>query len=257
MFSSTTTRAKTSFTTDAISYNVCFSIVFSLSWCCPCILKYCAKQENFTQWLNNTFFLAQIPACHASRSLLPQQSGGLCTETHHLPDPVKRQTTNLQKVQRECSSASSQRFFSTWPCKLLSTYKIWIDWVWHRCRNEQHRPGLTQPALLPMMLHRQTVQKKVILLNAHTCTSTLSGLYCWRINHLPTPGCLWNQALCYRWTHRTKLMQLALLKTPINKPQSTHATHNLITSKDSKRLELFEVGLFSHKSYMRRWVKPY
>lgn len=101
MFSSTTTRAETSFTTDVISYNICFSIVFSLSWCCPCILTYCAKQENFTQWFNNTFFLAQIPAYHVSRSLLPQQSGGLCTETHHLPDPVKRQTTNLQKVQTE------------------------------------------------------------------------------------------------------------------------------------------------------------
>lgn len=101
MFSSTTTRAKTSLTTDVISYNVCFSIVFSLSWCCPCILTYCAKQENFTQWFNNTFFLAPIPACHVSRSLLPQQSGRLCTETHQLPDPVKKQTTNPQKIQTE------------------------------------------------------------------------------------------------------------------------------------------------------------
>lgn len=79
--------------------------------------------------------------------------------------------------QRECSPASSQRFFSTWPCKLLSAYKRWIDRVWHRCRNEWHRPGLTQPALLPMTLHRQMVQKKVILLSAHTCTSSLNGLY--------------------------------------------------------------------------------
>lgn len=62
--------------------------------------------------------------------------------------------------QRECSPASSWRFFSTWPCKPLSTDKRWTDRVWHRCRNEWHRPGLTQPALLPMTLHRQTVQKK-------------------------------------------------------------------------------------------------
>lgn len=79
--------------------------------------------------------------------------------------------------QREHSPASSQRFFSTWPCKLLSAYKRWIDRVWHRCRNEWHRPGLTQPALLPVTLHRQMVQKKVILLSAHTCTSSLNGLY--------------------------------------------------------------------------------
>lgn len=45
------------------------------------------------------FFLAPIPAYHVSRSLLPQQSGGLYTETYQPPDPVKRQTTNLQKVQ--------------------------------------------------------------------------------------------------------------------------------------------------------------
>lgn len=45
------------------------------------------------------FFLAPIPAYHVSHSLLPQQSGGLYTETYQLPDPVKRQTTNLQKVK--------------------------------------------------------------------------------------------------------------------------------------------------------------
>lgn len=55
----------------------------------------------------------------------------------------------------------------------------------------------------------------------------------------------------------TELIQLALLKTPINKPQSTHATHNLITSKDSNRLELFEVGLFSHKILYQEMSKPY
>lgn len=88
-----------------------------------------------------------------------------------------RQQIRKRFKQRECSPASSQRFFSIWPCKLLSAYKRWIDRVWHRCRNEWHRPGLTQPALLPMTLHRQMVQKKVILLSAHTCTSSLNGLY--------------------------------------------------------------------------------
>lgn len=57
-------------------------------------------------------------------------------------------------------------------------------------------------------------------------------------------------------TRRTKLLQLALLKTLTNKPQSTHATHNLIASKDSKRLELFEVSLFFHQSYVERWDNP-
>lgn len=95
------------------------------------------------------------------------------------PDSGEKTDNKSEKrfKQRECSPASSQRFFSTWPCKLLSAYKRWIDRVWHRCRNEWHRPGLTQPALLPMTLHRQMVQKKVILLSAHTCTNSLNGLY--------------------------------------------------------------------------------
>lgn len=169
-----------------------------------------------------------------------------------------RQKTNLQKVQTERVLPSQLTEISlNWPCKLLSTYKRWIDRVRHRCRNEWHRPGLTQPAVLPMTLHRQTVQKKLFYWVHIHAQALWMDYTCWSINHPPTPGCLWNQALCYLWTRRTKLMQLALLKTPINKPQSTHATHNLITSKDSKRFELFEVGLFSHKSYMRRWLKPY
>lgn len=56
--------------------------------------------------------------------------------------------------------------------------------------------------------------------------------------------------------HRTKLNQLAVLKTLINKPQSTHATHSLITSKDSKMLELLEVDLFFHKSYVGSGTNP-
>lgn len=47
-----------------------------------------------------------------------------------------------------------------------------------------------------------------------------------------------------------------MLQTLINKPQSTHATHNLITSKDSKMLELLEVDLFFHKSYVGSGANP-
>lgn len=135
MFSSTTTRAKTSLTIDVFSYNVCFSIVFSLSWYCPCILKYCAKQENFTQWFNNTLFLAAIPAYHVSLSLLPQQPGGLYAETDQFPDPVERQQISKRFKQRKCPLAKFTWIFSSWPCKLLSAYKRQIDAVWHRCRS--------------------------------------------------------------------------------------------------------------------------
>lgn len=50
--------------------------------------------------------------------------------------------------------------------------------------------------------------------------------------------------------HRTKPMQLAILKTLTNKPQTTYATHSLITSKESKMLELVEVDHVFHKSYV-------
>lgn len=45
-------------------------------------------------------------------------------------------------------------------------------------------------------------------------------------------------------------MQLAILKTLTNKPQPTYATHSLITSKESKMLELVEVDHVFHKSYV-------
>lgn len=41
-----------------------------------------------------------------------------------------------------------------------------------------------------------------------------------------------------------------------NKPQPTHATHNLITSKGSKMLQLFEVDHVFHKSYVGSEANP-
>lgn len=51
-------------------------------------------------------------------------------------------------------------------------------------------------------------------------------------------------------------MQLAILKTLTNKPQPTYATHSLITSKESKMLELVEVDHVFHKSYVGSWANP-
>lgn len=149
--------------------------------------------------------------------------------------------------------------FSTWPCKLLSTYKRQLDTVWHRHRNEWHRPGLPKTAILLMTPHHQTVRKSYFI----ECTD-MHKRFIWIIH--AKVSTIFKHAIVYgikyyismnTCRHRAKLMQLALLKTQINKPQSTHATHNLITSEDSKTLELFEVGLFFHKPYVGRWVKPY
>ena len=126
--------------------------------------------------------------------------------------------------------------------------------VWHRCRNERHRPGLPKTVLLPMTQHHQTVRKSCFIECTYTHKSSI-----WIIQ--AKVSIIFKHMIVYGIKHyisintcrnRTKLMQLALLKTLINKPQSTHATHNLITSTDSKRLELFEVGLFFHKSYVGR-----
>lgn len=194
MFSSTTTRAKTSLTTDVITYNVCFSIVFSLSWCCPCILKYCAKQENFTQWFKNTFFLAPIPAYHVSHSLLPQQSGGLCTETHQLPDPVKRQTTNLQKVQTE-------RVF---PSQLMEIFlNLTLQTIKHGQKMDWQGMAQMQKWMAQARADSASTAandtasadgaKKKLFYWVHIRTQALWMDYpCWSINHLQTSGCLWN-----------------------------------------------------------------
>lgn len=226
-------------------YNVCFSIVFSLSWYCPCILKYCAKQENFTQWFNNTLFLAAIPAYHVSLSPLPQQSGGLYTETDQFLDPVKRQK-NLQKVQTEKVFANQfTQIFPMWPWKLLSTYKRHIDTVRHRWRNERHRPGQ----------HYRQCHFIIRLCNEVTECTYLHKHCIWithaKVSTIFKHTIVWNEALrIYKHMQtQNKLIQLALFKTLVNKPQPSHATHNLITCKDS---EIFEVSLFFLKSYTGR-----
>lgn len=257
MFSSATTRAKTSLAIDVLSYNVCFSIVFSLSWSCPCIPNYCAKQENFTQWFN-ALFLAAIPAYHVSLSLLPQQSAGLHSETDWFPDPAKRQHISKRYKERKPSLASAHRYSQLWPYKLSSAYKRQVGTVQYRCRNEQQWLQVPKTWLLPTTL-QQTVWKgdltECTYLHKHPV-----WIMCAEVSiifkHRAVYGIKYyiSTNIC---RHRTKLMQLMLLKTLINKPQSTHATHNLITSKDSKRLELFEVGFFFHKSNVGRWVKPH
>jgi len=141
---------------------------------------------------------------------------------------------------------------------MSGTHERQTDAVRHRCRNERHRPGLPKTALLPMTLHHQTVQKSYFgectYMHKHSIWiihAEVSIIF----KHTIVCGIKYYISIN---THRlrTKLMQLALLKTLINKPQSTGATHNLITSKDSKRLELFEVGLLFHKSCVGRRVKP-
>lgn len=202
MFSSTTTRAKTSLSTDVISYNVCFSIVFSPSWCCPCILKYCSKQENFTQWFNNTFFLAPIPACNVSRSLLPQQSGRLCNETHQIPDPVKKQTTNPQKVQMEgvFPSQLAEIFLNL----TLQTVKCLQKMDWQGMAQMQRWMAQARADSASTAANDTALAdgaKKKLFYRVHIHAQALWMDYtCWSINHLQTPGCLWNQALCYLWT---------------------------------------------------------
>lgn len=161
MLSSTTTRAKlhSPLTWSVIMY--AFRLSFPFPGVVPAFLHIVQNRKILRNGLIIHFFWHKFqPTMFPALFFLSSLADCALKHITSLIQWKGRQQTCKRFKQRKCSPASSQRFFSTWPCKLLSTYKRWIDRVWHRCRKEWHRPELTQPALLPMTLHQQTVQKK-------------------------------------------------------------------------------------------------
>lgn len=195
MFSSTTTKAKklhSPLTWSVIMY--AFQLSFPFPGVVPAFLNIVQNRKILHNDLIILFFFFWHqfqPTMFPTLFFLNSLADYTLKHTSSLIQLKDRQQICKRwKTQKECSPASSQRFFSTWPCKLLSAYKRWIDRVWHRCRNEWHRPGLTQPLLLPMTLHRQTVQKKLFYW-VHTHAQALQMDYTrLNINHLQTPSCL-------------------------------------------------------------------